>query len=46
MKRIVGMVKAVDPSKPLPEVEAPESAVLGVELQLDSTGLPRGTASN
>ena len=46
VKRIVGMVKAVDPSKPLPEVEAPESAVLGVELQLDSTGLPRGTASN
>jgi GNAT superfamily N-acetyltransferase len=45
-KRIVGMVKAVDPSKPLPDVETPESAVLGVELQLDSTGLPRGTVSN
>ena len=45
-KRIVGMVKAVDPSKPLPEVETPESVVLGRELQLDATGMPRGTASN
>jgi GNAT superfamily N-acetyltransferase len=45
-KRIVAMVKAVDPSKPLPDVEAPESIVLGHEPQLDSTGMRRGTASN
>lgn len=45
-KRIVAMVKAVDPSKPLPEVEAPEAIVLRFEPQLDSSGLPRGRASN
>jgi len=45
-KRIVAMIKAVDPSKPLPDVEAPESIVLRPEPQLDSTGLPRGSASN
>ncbi|OFW98243.1 MAG: hypothetical protein A3D94_16810 [Alphaproteobacteria bacterium RIFCSPHIGHO2_12_FULL_66_14] len=45
-KRIVAMVKAVDPSKPLPEVEAPESIVLRPEPQLDSSGLPRGSATN
>lgn len=45
-KQIVGMVRAVDPSKPLPEVEAPESVVLRREAQLDSSGLPLGTASN
>jgi GNAT superfamily N-acetyltransferase len=45
-KRIVAMVKAVDPSKPLPDVEAPESIVLRREAQLDASGLPLGTASN
>jgi len=45
-KQIVAMVKAVDPSKPLPEVEAPEAIVLHREPQLDSTGMPRGTVSN
>jgi len=45
-KRIVAMIKAVDPSKPLPEVEAPESVVLRSEPQLDSTGRPLGSASN
>ncbi|MDP2329481.1 MAG: GNAT family N-acetyltransferase [Reyranella sp.] len=45
-KRIVAMVKAVDPSKPLPEVEAPESIVLRPDPQLDSSGLPRGSTSN
>ena len=45
-QRIVGMVRAVDPSKPLPDVEAPESVVLRREAQLDATGLPLGTASN
>jgi GNAT superfamily N-acetyltransferase len=45
-KRIVAMVKAVDPSKPLPAVEAPEAVVLRAEPQLDSSGMPRGTASN
>ena len=45
-KAIVAMVKQVDPSKPLPEVEAPESVVLRREGQLDASGLPLGTASN
>jgi GNAT superfamily N-acetyltransferase len=45
-KHIVAMVKAVDPSKPLPEVEAPEAVALRHEPQLDSTGMPRGTVSN
>jgi GNAT superfamily N-acetyltransferase len=45
-KRIVAMVKAVDPSKPLPEVEAPESVVLRPEPQLDAAGVPLGIASN
>ena len=45
-KQIVGMVRAVDPSKPLPAVEAPESVVLRREGQLDASGLPLGTASN
>jgi GNAT superfamily N-acetyltransferase len=45
-KRIVAMVKAVDPSKPLPEVEAPEAVVLSREPQLDSTGMPSGTVTN
>jgi hypothetical protein len=40
------MVKAVDPNKPLPDVEAPEAVVLHRESQLDSTGIPRGTVSN
>ena len=43
---IVAMVQAVDPSKPLPEVEAPESIVLRREGQLDASGMPLGTASN
>jgi GNAT superfamily N-acetyltransferase len=45
-KRIVAMVRAVDPSKPLPEVEAPESIVLRREQPLDASGLPLGTVSN
>jgi len=45
-KRIIAMVKAVDPNKPLPDVEAPEAVVLHRESQLDSTGIPRGTVSN
>ena len=45
-KRIIAMVKAVDPDKPLPEVEAPESVVLRREPQLDAAGLPLGTASS
>ena len=44
--RIVAMVRAVDPSKPLPELEAPEAVVLRPDHQLDSSGLPLGTASN
>ena len=45
-KRIVAMVRAVDPSKPLPEFEAPEAVVLLAEPQLDASGLPLGTVSN
>ena len=40
------MVRAVDPSKPLPAVEMPESVVLRRESQLDASGLPLGTVSN
>ena len=43
---IVSMVKAVDPSKPLPEVEAPEAIVLRREPELDSTSMPNGTITN
>ena len=45
-KRVVAMVKAVDPNKPLPAVDAPEVVVLRREPQLDSTGMPRGMISN
>lgn len=45
-KHIIAMVKAVDPSKPLPDVEAPESVLLRREAQLDASGLPLGTVSN
>lgn len=45
-KRIVAMVRTVDPSKQLPEVEAPESVSLRREMQLDASGMPLGTASN
>ena len=45
-KPIVAMVKAVDPSKPLPKVEAPEAVVLRRDQQLDVSGLPLGTVSN
>ena len=45
-KRIIAMVRAVDPNKPLPQVEAPEAIVLRREQQLDSTGRPLGTVSN
>jgi GNAT superfamily N-acetyltransferase len=45
-KRIVAMVRAVDPNKPLPAAEAPEVITLRREGQLDASGLPLGTASN
>ncbi len=45
-KPIVAMVKQVDPSKPLPEVEAPESIVLRREPTLDSSGAPVGAVTN
>ena len=45
-KRIVAVVRAVDPNKPLPDVEAPESVMLRREAQLDASGLPLGTVSN
>jgi GNAT superfamily N-acetyltransferase len=45
-KHIVAMVRAVDPSKPLPAVETPESVLLGREMQLDASGMPLGAISN
>ena len=41
-KRIVAMVRAVDPSKPLPEVEAPESVVLRREVAARRLGHAAG----
>jgi GNAT superfamily N-acetyltransferase len=43
---IVGMVRAVDPSKPLPDVEPPEMAALRAEPRLDESGLPAGSLAN
>jgi GNAT superfamily N-acetyltransferase len=45
-KPIVGMVRTVDPSKPLPAAEAPESVALRREAELDASGMPLGTVSN
>ncbi|SKA38621.1 Acetyltransferase (GNAT) family protein [Enhydrobacter aerosaccus] len=45
-KQIVAMVKAVDPNKPLPAVEAPEAIVLRRDGQLDSISIPAGTVTN
>lgn len=44
-KKIVAMVKAVDPSKPLPDVETPESVVLRPDMPHDSAGRPLGSTS-
>lgn len=45
-KQVVAMIRAVDPSKPLPEAdEAPESVVLRREQQVDASGLPMRAAS-
>ncbi|WP_428684755.1 GNAT family N-acetyltransferase [Reyranella sp.] len=41
-KRVVAMVRPVDPSKPLPEAEAPDQVVLRNEPQIDTSGLPVG----
>ena len=45
-KRIVAMVRTVDPSKPLPAAEAPESIALRREVELDASGMPLGSVSN
>lgn len=45
-KPIVAMVKQVDPSQPMPEVEAPEAIVLRREPALDSAGMPVGAIAN
>ncbi len=42
-KRLVAMVRPVDPSKPLPQADAPEQVVLGNEPQVDASGLPVGS---
>ncbi len=41
-KRVVAMVRPVDPSKPLPQADAPEQVVLRNEPQVDMSGLPVG----
>lgn len=41
-RRMVAMVRAVDPSRPLPEADAPDQIVLRNEPQLDPSGLPLG----
>ena len=45
-KRVVAMVRAVDPNKPLREMEAPEAVALPGEAPLDASSLSLGTASN
>jgi hypothetical protein len=45
-KRIVAMVRPVDPNKPLPAAEAPESIALRREAELDASGPPLGVVSN
>lgn len=41
-KRVVAMVRPVDPSEPLPETDTPKSVALRQEPQLDASGLPVG----
>ena len=36
----------VDPNKPLPAAEAPESVALRREAELDASGMPLGVVSN
>jgi hypothetical protein len=45
-RQIVSMVKAVDPGKPLPEVEAPEDIAVRNELRLYSTDTPSSPITN
>jgi len=45
-KRVVAVVRAVDPSKPLPDVEAPDALTVNRDAQLDPSGLPFGTSSS
>ena len=44
--KVIAMVRAVDPSKPLPNLEAPEMAALRAEPHLDASGLPTGSLAN
>jgi len=41
-KRLVAMVRPVDPSKPLPHADSPEQVTLRSEPQVDASGLPVG----
>lgn len=41
-RRLVAMVRPVDPSKPLPQAESPQQVVLRNEPQVDASGLPVG----
>jgi len=45
-QRVIAMVRAVDPTKPLPNVEAPEMMALRAEPTLDASGLPAGSLAN
>lgn len=44
-RQVVAMVKAVDPSKPLPDLETPEAVVLRPDVPHDSAGQPLSSAS-
>ena len=44
-RRVVAMVRPVDPTKPLPAVDAPDAVVLNRETPLDAAGVPIGSAA-
>ncbi|MFZ5782070.1 MAG: GNAT family N-acetyltransferase [Pseudomonadota bacterium] len=45
-KRTVGVVRAVDPNKPIPDSETPDAVTVSRDAQLDPSGLPFGTSSS
>ncbi len=45
-KRIVAVVRAVDPSKPLPEIDAPDAIAVRHDQQVDASGLPLAGAGS
>lgn len=45
-KSVIAIVKAVDPAKPLPEMELSEPLMVRGDQQLDATGVPLGSVTN